>query len=75
MPGRGSYFSTSKSNQKTPWGCAPWYPRQGNKKDMVLQNLPLLTFTEIPPLAGRLCANRTKPISSRLLTFWAMSRK
>jgi len=68
--GAGSTFSTSKRYQKTPWGCAPWYPRQGRKKDMVLQNIPLLTFTEIPPFAGWLCANRTKPNQARLLPFW-----
>ena len=71
--GAGSTFSTSKRYQKTPWGCAPWYPQQSHKKDMVLQNLTFLTFTESPFFAGKLCANRTKPNQARLLTFWALS--
>ena len=73
MPGRAVPFGRPKGT-KNHQGASPLVPPCIKKLCVKPWGLPpnphILSFTEVPLFAGRLCANRTKPNQARLLPFW-----
>ena len=72
MPGRAVTFGRPKVTKNHHGASPPGTPGKAVRRIWCFQNIPFLTFTEVPLLAGRLCANRTKPNQARLLTLWAL---
>gem|GEM_PF-5900476 len=69
MPGRAVPFQRRKGTKRRHGAAPPGTPGRAIRRICCFQNLPFLTFTEVPLLARRLCANPTKPNQARLLPF------